>query len=326
MTQGEQPMLGSGDGRSSTTKATIFAIGSELGLLADMGGWNDSDRRFTGEEMAEKVSTQLALHDVQHVRFLVFDSMSGDTSQLRNSIVELVKGFGEATKNSIIVIASKMDRADPDEIEGRLKYMTETMQELGIDSRLLAWQNKALSDDQLECQVSDLWNHVESTPACTTASMQGIRTRIEVRARKLYNDQPKTMRSVEVKVNETFLKKVKEPRTEKYWDKTFVITSRLDHEMEEAPVPAVVGYALTLGIGALASHLSTYKKEVLVEKTRTIDDWKTYEDTRVVKKWVDVEDPPKPLEDFWLQAREQIGAEIHERYALNEKTLLLLEY
>lgn len=206
VTEGEEPVLGTGNGCSSTCQATIFSVGNDFGFLADMGGWDDSQLRFTGKEMAERASRQLVFQDIHQVRFLVFDSMSSDTSQLRKSVAELVEGFGVAVKESIIVIASKMDRAEPDQIDARHAFMVQTMTDLKIGNRLVRWQSKHFSKSILTEHVDDLLRHVQNTPTVAPDTMQHIRSRIETRAHHLFERQTIIKRFVDAEVEEPCIK------------------------------------------------------------------------------------------------------------------------
>jgi len=311
VTEGEQPVLGTGNGCSSTCQATIFSVGHEFGFLADMGGWNDTQLRFTGREMSERASAQLVLQDIRQVRFLVFDSMSGDTLQLRKSVEELVKGFGDAVKDSIIVVASKMDRADPDLIDSRTDFLLETMEELAIGSRLVFWQSKHPSEGQPETQLNDLLTHVESTPLVATDTMQHIRKRIEDKAHHLCAHQEIVKRETEVEVEEEVLRERRIPVVveEEYLVKEEVTISRMEHEMKEAPIPTIAGYVLSVGIYALVSATTKVTIERTVKKKRTVTRWEIHyeRDIQPVMKRVIVEEPPRPFQDFLGQARREVA-------------------
>jgi GTP-binding protein EngB required for normal cell division len=211
---GKNPQVSTGNGCSVTSSAEIFNAG-DLGIVADMGGWNNSDLRFTSQDMADQTSTGLTVRSIEKVRFLVFDSLSGDTMQIRHSITELVKGFGESSKSGIIVVASKLDKVDSDELGERLNYMREAMQDLCIEDRLVTWQSKSFN---AVCAFKD---QLESTPPVATNALQVINSLIVTRAQELCDQQDFKKSNVVFRTQENFVveRRDYESYEEPYWEK-----------------------------------------------------------------------------------------------------------
>jgi len=316
----DDPHIGSGNGRSVTSSACFYSAG-DLGLVADMGGWNDSDRRFTGQDMADLTTIELSAKGVERVHFLVFESLASDTMQLRNSIAELVQGFGESARQSIVVVASKLDRADCDEVQQRLDYIRETMHDLNIGNRLVRWQSKGFNDSKFEDQLGYLIDSLNATPTVATLQLEFLTSRIQERAKELHANQVLERTATTMDVEENYVKKVfvRKDVEEVYWTKQYTDMSLMKYEMETTPFPAVMSYIGTLGIRAITSAMSTIPKVDWVQKTRTVKKWEEtfVNDTRMVTRTVEVTFPPKPLENFISQARDEITSEMKAKLMKN---------
>lgn len=103
-------------------------------------------------------------------------------------------------------------------------------------------------------------------------------------------------------------------REETYLEEELITTTKLAHEMQEAPGPTVFLSILSLGIYAAVTHMVVQTTTVLVKKTRTVttEEMQYERGVHTVIKRVEVEDARKPLEYFFEQARQDIAAEIRE--------------
>jgi len=308
----DDPRIGSGDGRSVTTSACFFPVGY-LGLIADIGGWNDSDHRFTGQDMADLTIIELSSQGVEKLRFLIFESLASDTMQLKTTLGELVHGFGESALQSIVVVASKLDRADCDGLQKRLDYIKQTMQDMNIGDRLVTWQSKGLDEKLLPTQVQRLIDSILATSTVTTHQLEDLNLRIQERAKQLHANQVLQKRSMTMDVEENYVKQIEVLKDveQEYWTIESTDMSLMELEMKTNPVPAVISYIATLGIRAITSAMTRTQKEEWVRQTRVVEKLEDafVNDTRMVTRTVEVTLPLRPLRDFVSPARDEITSE-----------------
>lgn len=117
-----RPAVGKGNGESVTRSCSLFRDTS-IGMTIDLPGINDTGLLVDPEMIEKEVALLLAEENIDGARFLVFDSLADSLTQILPSLEKLIEAFGDPVKSSIIVIASKLDRADKDEVASRLEVM-----------------------------------------------------------------------------------------------------------------------------------------------------------------------------------------------------------
>ena len=326
-----QPSVSKGKGKSCTKTAEIYS--TEVGVMMDLPGYDDTDLEYLPDDIAELASVKLAEVGVQGIRFLLFDSLADSTIQLRTSVAQLVAAYGSRIKNSIIVIASKKDRADDDELDGRIEELKTTMSDLGIGKELVTWQNKKIDDNAFRAQVMLLKQAISRVDVVTTDQLEDLNDRVDKRAIELHEKQVPELQKKIISVEESYVEEweEEEPYTEQHveLENYTEIYSDEEHYYEKTGEWNPVGKAFaaigSLGITAAFNvGEGTYKRKTRqVEKTREATrpkivtrerkKWVTHSETkkRVVDKEITVE-VFAPIESFLLQAREEITAEVRK--------------
>ena len=329
-----QPSVSQGNGKSCTKSAEIYD--TEVGIMMDLPGYDDTDLEYSPKEIAELASVKLAEIGVQGIRFLLFDSLADSTIQLRNSVLQLVAAYGDRIKKSIIVIASKKDRADDDELNGRIEELKITMEDLGIGEELVLWQNKKIKDIDFQSQVMLLKQAISKVDLVTTDQLEDLNSRVEMRAQKLHDKQIPEIQTKIVSIEETYVVERKEMEPYKI---EYVVMKDYDEEYEEEQeyiVKTGEWHSVSKGIAALFSLGITagfgvgegYEKKKIrkVQKSREVTRPKkvthvgkkevTYYDTK--KRFIDKDTTVKvftPIESFLLKAREEIIFEVRRELA-----------
>ncbi|KAL7577182.1 hypothetical protein ACA910_003517 [Epithemia clementina (nom. ined.)] len=317
------PQIGSGNGTSVTNGAFFYEVNDTSGVLTlvvDQGGWNDNQLRFTPAEGAERTCLDLVENSVDRMVFLVFESLRSDTCMLLESIKNLEEGYGEKAKESVVVVGTKRDVADNDELPGRIACIYDVMAQCGIaKDKLVFWQNKKLSNDQLHTQVNQLLDAIAKTPPVATDVLQSLNARIHQKADELCKAQVPRTRQVPVEVNEAYSEMINEWEVvgEETEDETSEHrTNALDDFFKRDPVWAGAASALTFGIlPAIMTNQVTVHKTV-IKKTVPKYAWvpRAVTKSRVVVKQMTVEEPLLPIEHFWPAARELVVDETRQKY------------
>ena len=199
------PVISKKSGKSCTKDVEIYQ--TIVGPMMDLPGYDDTDLELDAEDVAKLLSIKLTESRTEGVRFLVFESVADSTIQLRASVAELVKAYGKSVKGSIVVIATKMDLADEDDLPDRLKNIKDDMLELGIGEDLVTWQNKKISDDLFSDQVTLLRQIILKKKIVCTKQLEELTTRISKRAQELYDSQSPKIDTKMVVIDEIYNEK-----------------------------------------------------------------------------------------------------------------------
>ncbi|CAK0867143.1 unnamed protein product, partial [Prorocentrum cordatum] len=104
-----EAMPATGDGAGESVTQFPAVIDTELGLMLDAPGIDDTMLRFSDDEAGRRVALALAASGVTHVKFLVFESLANDAMQLRSTLEKLFRAFGAAVAPATLVLATKAD-------------------------------------------------------------------------------------------------------------------------------------------------------------------------------------------------------------------------
>ena len=324
----DRPSIGRGDGRSCSKTAKSYE--TAIGLCLDLPGLDDTELDLDASKVARLGAVELVAQDVDGVRALVFDSLADSTTQLRSTVADLVASYGTQIKDGVIVVATKRDRADSDELPYRIGCIRETMAEIGIGRELVLWQNKKIDAAGFERQLIDLRAAISRTAVVATDDLRDLNEQIAERAQILCKSQTPLKKTEMVEVEEQYVEETKkyEPKNETYWEmETYKEAHKVQIAYQERTgewktLGRVVAGIATIGItemtGAPQGWMETrFKTETehrdatrQVMKTRVVEEWNTYKDTKVrlVHKPTEV-DIRVPVEHFFGEARAAIMRE-----------------
>lgn len=243
-----RPKTGTGKGDSITRASHLYET-TLIGPVLDVPGWNDTELLVDSALIAKQAALILAEGDVSSVRFLLFDSLSESSVQIRPTLEQLVQAFGGNAKDSVVVVACKLDRADEDELQDRLITMEETMEQCNIGNKLVLWKSKNLSAREWNDQLDELRLALHSKMPTTLIDIQDLKSRVLERAEKLYREQQPEM--LEHKDKTTEPRVVDFVETEDYedtdWEQVKVANSNM--LIDKHVGAGIATYVLSLGIG-----------------------------------------------------------------------------
>lgn len=193
--QGAAPEVGDGSGESVTQD--IQLLKTQVGLLVDRPGDNDTMMRFSNQEAGKRCAVAVAEAGVMQLKFLVFDSMGADTMQLRATFASLVTTFGDAVLQGVVVVASKKDLSQGNASDKRLQAVWKVMESHGI-TELVTWQSQGLDDEGSGQQLVALQQSLSRVQGVSTDALEDLWQRQQRRARELCDAQPTRTREVEV--------------------------------------------------------------------------------------------------------------------------------
>ena len=122
----------------------------------------------------------------------------------------MIASFGSNVKHGIIVMATKLERADKDEVTGRLSNIREIMRDLGIVYELVLWQNKRLNDESFNAQVTNLMHSLSRTKIVPTRDLDYLHSQVARKTQELYDKQVPQVKKEIIEVEEQYV----EGRTE----------------------------------------------------------------------------------------------------------------
>jgi len=292
------PRTGNGDGESVTEDT--FLIDTEVGLVLDTPGIDDTHLRFTGDDAGRKVAIGVAASGVSRVKFVIFESLANDSMQLRDTLVKFIGAFGEAALHASVVLATKADKLrEPGMKQKRLAKMFEVAQEKSTRGVVL-WQNVEIDEAGHAAQLEKLTQCLNQFDGIITSELQDLKQRQLARAQQKCDEQPIQTMMVEVEVDEeyTVLRKVREPYKEQYTDQETYMEEY--DEVEKyydtvhgpgadgsslgsgtstgamigaafGPIGALVGGLIGAGLGGIGEAIKEENRgTVTVEKFRTV--------------------------------------------------------
>lgn len=300
---GESVSVGDGTGES-VTEATMLRR-SEIGLLMDTPGINDSKMRFTNAEAGRKVAVEVYDQNVKRVKVIVVESLANDAIGLAKTFSELDKAFGKSILKSVVVLATKADKCKGADRDKRLGAIKDIVQKhSGTD--VVVWQNEGYSKPYgYQAQLQELKAALERVPGCATRDIEDIEKRVERRAMELAIKAPPLteIRYEEEQVERT----IPVPYDVDEWEEG-------DTEMGILLTGAAAGagfipmFGPALAAAGLAAAAAASKGRS-VRRTRYRDE--TRMETIITPRKIRV---PRKWEEFLPQAREAITREVRERF------------
>jgi len=240
----------------------------------------------------------------------VFESLSGDSTQLRATISELIRQLGDRVMGSIIVLATKRDRACDEELPLRLREIRTIMDDLGIGSNLVIWQSKNTDDDAFNEQLQLLNAAIEATEPVATDGLQQLTVRIQERAQQLCDAQVPEKWTKTEHVVQQYTEAVTYREEYEDVEQRLVTRSHLTKDWEDGGAGYVIPVSIvTAGLFPLAQSLRTDARLEKVTKTKHRDAVRHEPRIRVVPVEVKME-RRKEVKDFVRQARQEIIEEI----------------
>ena len=309
-----RPKTRTGKGHSITRSIHLYR-GTLIGPVLDVPGWNDTGLLVDVAAIAKQVALVLAEGNISNVKILLFDSVKESSVQIRPSLEQLVQAFGKQVKDSIVVLASKFDRADEDEIEDRIATMEKTMTGCKIGNKLVPWKSKNLSESEWFEQLGELCSALDETKPTTLDDIQDIHSRVLERAKKLHMNQKPEMIEHEFTTTEPHIvERIEKEEYEKTeWREVKVADSNM--LIDKNVGAGIATYVLSLGIGfaidaALHGGRPVYEmRPRKVMKQREVTRYETVNQT-VTKK---IRVPQlKPVSDFIEKARFEIFRETRD--------------
>jgi len=193
--QGAAPEIGDGSGESVT--CTTDLRNSAFGPLLDCPGINDSRLLFTNEEAGSRVAVGVAEHGVGLLKFLVFESMSSDSVQLRSTLAALMTTFGRNVMDGVVVLVSKADMRRGAAREKRLTQIRKIMDEQGLQ-HLMVWQSEGLDEEQHRVQCETCKSALGQVREVATNELDELWEQQKLRAEHLFHAQTPHIQEVEV--------------------------------------------------------------------------------------------------------------------------------
>jgi len=210
------PRVGDGDGESVTEQASI--IDTELGLMLDTPGIDDTKLRFTDDEAGRRVAIGMAVSGRNRAKFIIFESLANDAMQLRGTLEKLSRTFGALALGAAVVLASKSDMlVDAARRERRLQKIREVVEQAGLQGVVL-WQNEGLDDAGHAGQLAALRGKLDSFDGVAIVELEDLQQRQLARAQQKCDAHPTQTRTVDVEVEEQYTepRAVQEPYEEPY--------------------------------------------------------------------------------------------------------------
>ena len=192
---GVSAATGTGNGRSVTASPELFETDilwpgeslSQRVSLIDMPGMNDTELRFTNQEVREMIRIFLGDMSIPKVdALLVMQSVADSSNQLRNSLKSIVKTFGEDAQSAIIVILTKIDvfpRRAPKMQAAIVKFCEENK------LKYVEWTSHC-SDSELSAQMTKFRTALQQTSPYSLSSNEAMKLAIESRAVQLRENDP----------------------------------------------------------------------------------------------------------------------------------------
>mmetsp|Transcript_13274 Transcript_13274/g.23005 ORF Transcript_13274/g.23005 Transcript_13274/m.23005 type:complete len:362 (+) Transcript_13274:99-1184(+) len=280
------PVTGDGAGESVTVQASV--IDTQLGLMLDTPGIDDTRLRFTDDEAGRRVALGVAASGVNKVKFLIFESLANDAMQLRGTLEKLNRAFGATAARAACVLATKADmlQSNPERRERRLNLLREVITEQSLHGPVL-WQNEAISEADYEAQLAELRATLAQVEEVTTTDLQDLRERQRRKAQELCDAYPTQTKTTEVEVDEQYTV----PRQEQQAYQEPYVEEEQFTESYEVPetyqVPEQHSYTYEKRRGGIAGLLGDTKTctgyhTVMVQKVKMVS--KTRSSTRPVPK------------------------------------------
>lgn len=130
-------------GRSVTAECKVYSS-TYIGPVLDSPGYNDTDRRVSAEEFTYQAAS--ILEHCRGVRFLLVESLLNDAISLRRTQELLHASFSNSTGSNVVVLATKKDRLDEDELEERIESIMEVLVTIGLpDCTIVPWRMRCKS-------------------------------------------------------------------------------------------------------------------------------------------------------------------------------------
>lgn len=254
-------------------------LDTELGLMLDAPGIDDTMLRFSDDEAGRRVALALAASGVTHVKFLVFESLANDAMQLRSTLEKLFRAFGAAVAPATLVLATKADMLrNPDKRAKRLDLIFNVAQEHGLHGPV-EWQNEDLADGQMSQQLLQLRDGLAQVQGTVTADLQDLYQRQLQKAQELCDAYPTQTKIEDVEIDEQYTvpRQVQEPFEESYVEEEEYTETYEAPETYEVPEQRSVTYTYTKprgGIGGVFGGTKTCTGEtthtVMVQKVRMV--------------------------------------------------------
>jgi len=297
-TQTATVAVGNGNGESVTSQ--VHTHQTKIGLVQEIPGYNDSKLSVDNGEMAKQSAAQLAIHGVDAVRFVICESLAGDTVQIRHSILELCKQHGEKVVDSVLVVCTKVDRAY--ELSQRIETIQSIMKELNIGQNDIVIRK---NDEEPEFE-DKLLKALSNIKPIATAELQDINTRIEERAKRLCDEQiPETYHET-CRVDETYAEAYEVKVPYEVENRTETRENNMDKAIRRDGVGAVVIKSIiTAGIYPVIMGNQVETLVEITKETKYKSETKFRTSTRNVEKKVQKK-RMKKVGDFVNRARKEI--------------------
>ena len=316
-----RPKTGTGNGQSVTRVSRLYR-NTLIGPTIDVPGTNDTGLLLDAEQISQQVTLILAEERISEVRFLIFDSMSDSSTQIRPTLEHLIQAFGHRSRRSIVIIGSKFDRVDEENLEGRLAAMEDAMADCGIMTKLVFWKSKNVTPEEWSDQVKDLLCTLRIAHPTTLTELQALEARVFERAKALYDEQAPEMREQEIQFKENHAVKrmvtetyeVTEMERVKIADSNMIIAKNVAAGLATYILSFGVGFAIDAALNG-GNPVYEYRPKV-VTKTREVPHWDNVERTVTKRIWVP---EMKPLSSFMDSAYQEILRETRE--TLKSKTV-----
>lgn len=280
------PTVGIGDGKSCTKTANVYQ--TPLGLTLDLPGPDDAELQLDTATVAKLGAFELIKHDIKGVKLLVLESLSDSTIQLRKTVADVVASFGNNVKDGIIVMATKRDRADEDEIIGRLNNIREVMMDLGIGNELVLWQNKRLDDESFNDQLTNLIASISRTKIVATRDLDDLNSQVARKMQALYDTQVPQVKTVMIEVEEQYVQEWED--LERYEDKEIImkdVEEKYDKMEQYSKREGEWTTGAKVGVGILTagvSHMVGAGQGYTATKIRTVNATRTVQHPKLVCK------------------------------------------
>lgn len=280
------PNTGDGGGESVTDHATVFD--TDLGLMLDTPGIDDTKLRFTDDEAGRRVALGVVASGVTNVKFVVFESLANDAMQLRGTLEKLSRAFGACALRGCVVLATKADmEQDPQRRERRLALIRAVMQQQQLREVVL-WQNEAIDAAGAAAQLANLRQSLDRIQGVATADLEDLKARQRVRAQQKCDAYPTQTKTTNVDVDEQYTvpRPVQEIYQEPYVEQEEFME---DYDAPETyDVPEQRSYTYEKRRGGIAGLLGETKTctghtTVMVQKVRFVS--KKRKATRPVTKY-----------------------------------------
>jgi len=157
--------VGNGSGKSTTKKCTIYKILASALFptekqFIDTCGSLDSDLSLSNDEL-RKMIVNTVLNDSMLDELdciLAFESLRGDSVNLKKTLESLRQMFGPNVFQTVIVMLTKGDAVDPAELSVRMTEEVKICNSYNV--KYITWNNcnkgKSLTADQLSSQIMSL--------------------------------------------------------------------------------------------------------------------------------------------------------------------------